>query len=257
MDRKTLRKGPKLPRPLIIAHRGASGYAPENTLAAIEKAITLGAHMVELDIHQSKDGIPIVLHDSSLWRTAGVRRNVGSLTLQELKRLEVGSWFNPQFQDQRIPTLEEVLDRVQNRILLNLELKQGINPYPNFTDHILKLLDHYHLLSLTLLSSFFHGSILEFRKKNPDIFIGYLSRREAIPKIFLKAENLNACSLHIPFRKISLDLLNQAHAKGFRVFTYTVNRNEEIKRFLRMGVDGIFTNFPDRFSKLLEKSDQS
>ena len=114
MKPKIFGKGSKLPRPLIIAHRGASGYAPENTIAAIEKAITLGAHMVELDIHQTKDGIPVALHDSSLWRTAELRRNVGSLTLQELKRLEVGSWFSPQFQDQRIPTLEEVLDRVKN-----------------------------------------------------------------------------------------------------------------------------------------------
>lgn len=257
MEPLTFGKGTALPRPLIIAHRGASGYAPENTLAAIEKAIALGAHMVELDIHQTKDGIPVVLHDSSLWRTAGIRRNVGSLTLQELKRLEVGSWFNPQFQDERIPTLEEVLERVQSRILLNLELKQGISPYPSFTDHIMKLLDHYQLLSLTILSSFSPGSIMEFHKKNPDIPIGHLSRREATLKIFQKAENINACSLHIPFRKISPDLLNQAHARGFRVFTYTVNRSEEMLRFLRMGVDGIFTNFPDRFSKILEKLDQS
>src|SRR3989304_1235432 len=114
-------KAPLLPLPLNIAHRGASGHAPENTLAAFRLAMEMGAQMIELDLHQSRDGVPVVIHDTSLWRTAGIRRNVGSLTLREIKRLDVGSWFNPQFKDQRIPTLEEVLELVLDQIPLNVE----------------------------------------------------------------------------------------------------------------------------------------
>jgi glycerophosphoryl diester phosphodiesterase len=247
-------KAPPLPHPLNIAHRGASAYAPENTLASIQKAMDMGADIIELDLHQTKDGVPVVLHDTSLWRTAGIRRNVGSLTLKEIQKLDVGRWFNPKFENQRIPTLQEVLEMVQDRVTLNLELKQGTSPYPNFTDNIIHLLNQCHLFSKTLISSFHHGTIQRIRKDFPEAFLGYLSHREATSKIFSSAIDLKAYSLHIPFRKISPALLDKSHSRGFQVFCYTVNHPDEMKRFLKMGVDGLFTNYPDRLAKLITES---
>jgi len=247
-------KAPALPRLLNIAHRGASAYAPENTLASIQKAMEMGADMIELDLHQTKDGVPVVLHDPSLWRTAGIRRNVGSLTLKEIKKLDVGSWFNPKFKTQRIPTLQEILEMVQDRVVLNLELKQGTSPYPKFTENIIHLLNEVHLFSKTLISSFHHATIQKIRKEFPEAFLGYLSHREATSKIFSSAVDLKTYSLHIPFRKVTPALLEKSHSGGFRVFCYTVNNPDEMKRFLKMGVDGVFTNYPDRLSKLITES---
>src|SRR5947209_2004809 len=105
--------------PLIIAHRGASGDAPENTLAAFRLAMDSAADMIELDLHQSKDGALVVCHDFKLYRTARVRKTIKQLTLKELKRLDVGHWFHPRFSGETIPTLEEVLKLTENRIRLN------------------------------------------------------------------------------------------------------------------------------------------
>jgi glycerophosphoryl diester phosphodiesterase len=211
----------------------------------------MGAQMIELDLHQSRDGVPVVIHDTSLRRTAGIRRNVGSLTLREIKRLDVGSWFNPQFKDQRIPTLEEVLELVRDQTPLNVEIKQGNSPYPLLIEQLIKILDAHHLLSTTLISSFHHGIVQEIRQHYPQVFLGYLTHREAFTKILQNARRLGAYSLHIPFRKISSTLLTQSHGQGFKVFCYTVNNAQEMRRFLKLGVDGLYTNYPDRLAKLL------
>ncbi len=214
----------------------------------------MGAHMIELDLHQTKDGIPVALHDPSLWRTAGIRRNVGSLTLKEVKELDVGRWFHPQFKNQRIPTLHEVLDLVQDKLFLNLELKQGIAPYPKFIENVIQTLNEYHLFSKTLISSFQTGIVQKIRDEFSNPFLGYLSHREATSKILSNAVSLKAYSLHIPFRKVTPGLVEKAHAEGFQVFCYTVNNTDEMKRFLKMGVDGFFTNYPDRLAKILTTS---
>src|SRR6266850_7844739 len=127
--------------PLIIAHRGASGDAPENTMAAFRLAMDSGADMIELDLHLSKDSALVVCHDSKLNRTARIKKTIKQLTLKELKKLDVGSWFHPRFSGETIPTLEEVLKLTVNRIALNIEIKQGSSLYPGIEKQLIELLE--------------------------------------------------------------------------------------------------------------------
>lgn len=165
--------------PVIIAHRGASGEAPENTLAAFRLAIAQGADMIELDLHQSKDGALVVCHDLKLYRTARVKKTINQLTLKELKRLEVGGWFHPRFSGEAIPTLEEVLKLAVNRILLNIEIKQGSPFYPGIEERLVELLESFQIIDSVLVSSFDEKALAKTHTLNPRIPIGLLAERDS------------------------------------------------------------------------------
>lgn len=141
-------------QPIIIAHRGAMGYAPENTISAFKLAIELGANALELDLRQTKDSIPVVLHDATVNRTTNGEGNVKYFNLKELQKLDAGSWFDKKFKDEKIPSLQEVIDELNDSIILIIELKEGNETYPGVEERIVTLVKENEIESRTILKSF-------------------------------------------------------------------------------------------------------
>ncbi|MFA7163177.1 MAG: glycerophosphodiester phosphodiesterase, partial [Eubacteriales bacterium] len=162
-------------RPIIYAHRGASAYAPENTGSAFTKAIEMGAGGIELDIHMSKDGHLMVIHDESLNRTSNGKGLVKDLSLDELKGLDFGSWFDGSFKGERILTLEECLDLLEGWDgILNVEVKSGPILYDGIEEKLVKVLSEYKMIDRTIVSSFNHYSLLAIKQLEPELKTGIL-----------------------------------------------------------------------------------
>jgi glycerophosphoryl diester phosphodiesterase len=238
---------------LNIAHRGASGRCPENTMAAFRAAMKAGADAIELDLHQTRDGHLVVLHDFNLKRTTGDPRPVREVGLKEIRRLDAGSWRGPAFRGERIPTLEEVLDWARGRIDLYLELKRGSPFYPGIESRLLEGIKKSGGRGWTTVSSFDPDALETLRRLDPDLSLGILTRKTSPRSILDTARRLAARSLHLSTRRFSTSLLHQAHIQGFRVFVYAVNEEAATRNYIALGVDGVFTNYPERLASLLKK----
>ena len=239
--------------PLIIAHRGASGEAPENTLAAFRLAMDAGADMIEMDLHQSKDGSLVVCHDFKLHRTARSRKSVKQLTLKELKSLDVGRWFHPRFSGETIPTLEEVLKLVKSRVRLNIEIKRGSPFYPGIEERLVELLESFHTAESVLVSSFDDRALEKIHALAPKTPIGLLAEKGNIKQLMQKANALSVFSMNLSTQLTTPAFVQEAHRHNFQVYVYTINQVRLMNYYLLMGVDGIFTNSPDRLAHLLER----
>ena len=232
--------------PALIAHRGASGYAPENTLAAFELALKMGAKSVEFDVQQTKDGRLVVLHDTDLKRLAGVKRRVGAMSWLELSRLDVGSWFGARYAGERVPLLEEVLGLFKGKAVLQLELKQADRPYPGMARRVVELLaSRPEWQDKVVISSFHHDSLFEVRRLDPSARLGYLVGLTPRPAALAEAEELRCESVHMRARQADRTWARALHAAGRKMLVYTVNEPKEYERLRGLGVDAVFTNFPD------------
>ena len=232
----------------ITAHRGASGLAPENTISAMLKAIELGADYSELDVQETSDGVIILLHDSSLKRTAGLEKNIWEMDYASLDSLDVGSWLAPEFKGEAIPTLESVIDTVYGKMKLNIELK--INGHEKqLVERTVKILEKKNFISQCIVTSFDFKSIDKVRSLNKDIKVGYIfSKMPENIDVF----GANVDLLSVRYTLIDEDFVAKAHANHKEVHVYTVNEPEEMKRLIRLGVDSIITNRPDVLNDLLK-----
>lgn len=217
------------------------GYEPESTLASFQKAIELGADMVELDVHLCKSGELVVIHDESVGRTTNGKGLVSQMILAELKKLDAGK-------GETIPTLEEVFDFVNRRVGINIELK-GQNTAKPAADLIQRYKTKGWNENLFLVSSFDREELREFRRHDPNTKIGVLFKRRS-NDLFDFATEIGAYSIHISLKEFSLDFLDEARQRGFKVFVWTVNSPKDIRRFVELGVDGIFSDFPDRLKTI-------
>ena len=221
----------------VIAHRGGSGHAPENTLLALDTGIKMGAHWLECDV-QLHEGALLLMHDLRLERTTNGKGRLADLPLAELRRLDAGK-------GQQIPTLEEVLDLVDQRAGMNIELKT----WNGTAAAVAKVLREYVAqgwpLDKLMVSSFHLPELYEFRQIAPEIPIGVLLCGVPLDWAGCAVE-LGAVSLNVSDEFLDERLLADAHARGLKVYVYTVNHPEEIARMKAMGVDGIFTNYPER-----------
>jgi len=233
---------------LKIGHRGASGYEPENTLIAFQKAIDLKADGIELDVHLSSDGELVVIHDETIDRTANGKGVVNKLSLQELKafRLEsfarTGEAIN---NSQEIPTLKEVFDLVNRNCFINVELKGNGTTKP-----VVELIEHYVLeknwnYNHFLVSSFDWNMLQEVQLLNPKIRIGVLTE-ESIEDALAFAKKIKAFSIHPYYQLLSKENVALMQENGFEVFPWTVNSKEAIQKIKSFNVNGIISNFPDK-----------
>lgn len=238
----------------IISHRGASGYAPENTLKAFKLAVEMGARDFEFDVHQTRDGILVVHHDFDLKRTAGRDVGIAGLTYAELKKINVAAHFKRDSAFQRVPRLEEVLDVIEPPSRwLNFEVKNDGNVYPGIEEKLLAFLrSKPGLFEKTIVSSFDHGTLKRFRELSPELKLAYLGHNLStvllLPAL-KKARAVGAVNFHLALRlafKLNVRKIKKA---GFRVCIYTVNTKKDALRMKEIGVDGIFTNFPDILGK--------
>ena len=224
---------------LCIGHRGAMGHAPENTLASIRKALELGVPCLEIDVY-FVDGQLVVFHDHRLERTTN---GTGYLLEQEfnhLRSLDAGD-------GEKIPTLKEVFDVIQLRAGVNIELK-GPGTAGPVVEFISKMRDVGWHDDLILISSFNHRELVQIRQMDPRIKLGAMMVGLPLDGAAF-AVSLGAYSVHLSFDFIDRKFINDAHSRGFRVFVFTVNYPEDIKKMRDLGVDGIFTNYPERILK--------
>jgi glycerophosphoryl diester phosphodiesterase len=248
MMKKSLSELKIAKRPLIIAHRGYRARYPENTLAAFEAAIDAGADMLELDVLLTKDRKIVVIHDESLDRTTNGQGPVSEHTLSELKALDAGSWFDPRFRGERLPTLEEVLDMAAGRIPINIEIKRSAyephHPPDAIEKQILGLVAQKQAVEEVLITSF-EWQILESLvslKMAPAVAVLSLYPKKDNPLEWCR--RLGAFSWHPSFRWLRQRHVTKMHETGTLVFPWTVNTAEGMRRMLEMGVDGLIVDDP-------------
>ncbi len=242
-----------LNRPTIFAHRGASAQAPENTLAAFELAVEVGADAIELDAKLSADDQVVVIHDDTVDRTTEGSGRVKALPLSTLASLDAGSKFSTKFKSQKIPTLDEVFDAVGSKIFVNVELTNYASPYDDLPDRVVALVKKHHLEKSVLLSSFNIISLIRARNLLPEIPLGILAQRgDAYPILHTRLVRFGPrVALHPNGYDISEPLLRAAHQARARVHTYTIDQPEAMQQLYTMGIDGIFTNDPALALKVL------
>lgn len=226
-----------MPSTLCIGHRGSKGTLPENTLPSFEQAIKVGCEWVELDVYQV-EGELLVIHDKSVDRTTDGKGLVSELSFDEIRALDAGGGHS-------VPTLQEVINLVDRRCRINIELKG-----PNTGKPVSGLLGRYCLSEWTpsdfLLSSFNHR---ELEQADPLYPRGVLFVK-LLPDTWERAERLGAWSVNFDKGDVSRALVEEAHSRGYKVLVYTVNSNTDILRMIDHGVDGIFSDYPDRVIKL-------
>ncbi|MEB2285893.1 MAG: glycerophosphodiester phosphodiesterase family protein [Myxococcales bacterium] len=234
---------------LAIAHRGASGRAPENTHAAFAAALALGAGAIELDCQLSADGELVVIHDETLDRTTDGRGPVGDRTWQELARLDAGSWFAAAYAGERIPRLAEVIEQVRRRALLNVEIKSA-RDLGRIEAKLIALVLDMDATREVVFSSFHWEALRRLRAAAPWARLGVLCdddpRRGGLGlAVELRGEAV------IPGRRwIDGHVVAEAHARGLGVWVWTVNEPGEMRRLLALGVDAIFSDWPERLVDL-------
>ena len=237
-----------------IAHRGASAAAPPNTLAAFEKAMELGADGVEFDVHLSADGVVVVIHDFNVDGTTDGSGRVAEMTLAQLKQLDAGSHFDPAFAGERIPTLEEVLEAVGSRLLLNIELKSTSLRDNGLERAVIAQVKRHNLDNRVLLSSFNPLSLRRAKKIAPHIPVGLLYS----PSLPLPLRRAWLAPLvphearHPEHTMVDTRYVAWARRRGYRVNTWTVDDPDEMRRLIGLGVDGIITNVPNVLRGVLE-----
>lgn len=229
----------------LIAHRGASGTHPENTMAAFRAAWDAGARGIEFDVQRAKDGTLVVIHDNDLKRTAGDLRRVADLTRLELQSLDVGGWFDARFRGERVPTLEELVSAAPAGCELHLEIKQAEPAYAGIEQAVKTLLDKSPALKArTVVSSFHHASLETLRELDGAVRIGLLPGRMPIEAALALAAELGAESMHVNLERLTPDWTARCHAAELQLLVYTIVSEEQILRAAALGADGVFSNFP-------------
>ncbi len=231
--------------PLVIAHRGASLQAPENTLRAFRLAADLRADAIEMDAKLSADKHVVIHHDLTLERTTNGKGRVSSLRLDELKRLDAGKKFDISYSEERIPTLEEVIELVGDRLLFNIELTNYASPFDNLPEVVINIIRKYGIQSKVLISSFNPIALIRVRKIASDMMCGLLlksSEPRWMRKLLRRVVTYNA--IHPSYDLIDNEFMQTSIASGELVNTWTVNDREKIVEMLELGVHGIITDDP-------------
>ena len=239
-------------RTLNFGHRGASREAPANTLVAFLRAAELGADGVELDVHLSRDGHVVVIHDFGLEATTDGHGLVRDRTLAELKALDAGSWFGPAFAGERIPTLQEVIDAVGQRLVLNIELKSQGGEEDGLVRAVLGLVERNGLLGRVIVSSFNRRAIRRVRELDPRVPVGQLYEIDPFatlrpwPRDLARPE-----ALHPYHRMLSRAYVRWVKRRGYRIHTWTVDDPARMKQLVDWGVEIVITNRPDVLGQVL------
>lgn len=223
---------------IIIGHRGAMGYETENTLLSFQKALDLFVDVIELDVYSIKTGEVIVFHDKTLKRLASSLENIEDLTLEEVKKINLMG-------NHQIPTLIEVIEFIHKRVPINIELKGQNTAKPTY-----KIIENFiqkqnYQNHHFIISSFNWDALKEFRKFNTEIPIAVLSEQNHLNAIPI-AKKLNAIAINPWFFTLTKHEVEEIHKHNLLVYTYTINEIQDIKEAIYFGVDGIFSNFPDR-----------
>lgn len=230
----------------IIAHRGASHYAPENTIAAFEKAIQQKADGIELDVRLSKDSVPVINHDATINRTSNGKGYIHSQTIDQLKQHDFGSHFSKKFRKETIASLEEVLQLVQDQdIRLHIELKNGPIIPTDLESKVLSLIYQYNMEDRVVYSSFDHHSLQRLHQLDPQAKISLLFHINLLHFYdYVDHTGLPIYGLHPNHFYVTEDMIAGAKARNMALNVYTVNNKKLALYYKAMGIDGLITNDP-------------
>lgn len=265
--KETLRSLPSATLPintLVIAHRGASGNAPENTLSAIKLALEQRADMIEIDVFLSKDGHIVVMHDETVNRTTNGKGKVADLTLAQLKQLDAGSWFSKQFAGEPVPTLAEVLATVQGKAQLLIEIKESGRGISQKVD---ALVAQHQAQTWCIVQSFDNQVIENLRKINSPLpkhqlvvgnfplFLPYhVNKKFSAGSVY---QYPHAQSVNLMYKFTTRKVIKKLHSQGQKAMVWTVNHPDDLHRLMCMGIDGIITNYPDKARAIRAKLNAS
>lgn len=232
-----------------IAHRGASGSAPENTLAAFKKAINIGVDAVELDLHGSADGEVVVIHDSSLDRTTDSGGSVNQTSLETIKQADAGGWFAPEFTGEPVPTLAEALACIGRETVAVLEIKD-----PLIAEAVVAKVHETQSLDLTVIISF-HTSVLQtVRALAPRIPTGWLignhNNHTPPEQLCQQLGELGSTLLNVNHQLITAEFAYEVRRRGITLWCWTVDDLVRMREMKAFGVQGITSNYPERFVKV-------
>jgi glycerophosphoryl diester phosphodiesterase len=230
---------------MVIAHRGASGTCPENTMAAFRRAHEMGAHMIELDVQLTQDDAVVVLHDDTLERTTTGLGPVGALSLAALRALDAGAWFAPAFRGERVPTLAEVLAAIP--LPINVELKPVGPVAVALAERALAEVVAAGALGRVVFSSFDHSAVEAVRAASRPAAIGILWSKNPVPEGLAFARRVGARALHLRKAAATAAAIHAALDAGLETRVWTVNRRDDFDRLVADGASGIFTDYPERF----------
>lgn len=237
-------------KPWIIAHRGASGHAPENTLVAFERAIQLGAPFIETDLHLTRDARFVAIHDATLERTTNGKGLVHDLTLAELRQLDAGHWFDREFMDERIPTLDQILEfSRKNDAVFYLELKY--DAAWGMHHALVAALRNAESAARTVMISFDPATVRAVQALDPSLMTGLLIEKEAGDSVGTACQ-VGARQICAAASIVTPRFVTEAHRADLHVIAWTVNSVDQMREMMAAGVDGIMTDFPDRLRATIE-----
>ena len=239
---------------VFVAHRGASGrgHSPENTLPAFKEAIYIGVDCVECDVHCTKDGQIVVMHDATLDRTTNSKGNIADMTLEEIKKADAGSWFSSEFAETRIPTLGELLEITKGKVINVVEIKAE-----NITEKVISEVEKAKAINDVILQSFSLQTVKAIQGLNPKIpralLIGGqlpINKMSGIMSLIQQTLEVGATTLNVTSRIVSRKLINEVHKRAMGIWVWTVDDEVEMKKLIKMGIDGITSNYPEKLMAL-------
>jgi glycerophosphoryl diester phosphodiesterase len=240
-------------RTRVIAHRGFSAAAPENTIAAVRAAIEIGADMVEIDVTLTSDGHIVVIHDETLDRTTNGSGKISECTRAELQLLDAGGWFAPTFTGERIPSLDAVLDEIEDRILLNVEIKSEAVDRGIVTK-VVSVIRTQGMIDQVVVSSFSPTALRQMHTEAPEIRTAVLYNtkfhegQDAVEIV----TDLGATVFNIKRQRLTKKMRRRCRENNIPIGVYTVNEPRRMRRLVKKGINSIFTDHPDRLLEILE-----
>ncbi len=241
-------------KPLIIAHRGASTAAPENTMAAFKKAIEDKSHAIEVDVRLTRDNEVVVIHDSRLERTTNGRGKISDYCLKDLQTFDNGSWFHPKFSDEKILTLSQMIKLTNHNIGINIEIKPLTKRQDIIVEKCIALIQSFRIQKRVLISSFQHSLIKKVKSLDPTIMTGiiYSPVIHFGKKPAILTSKYNANAFIISKNYLRENMVKDAHENNLAIFVYTVNDYHDLERMIKFEVDGVMTNSPRNIYRILE-----
>jgi len=236
--------------PLVVAHRGGKRWGPENSLTSFKKSVAANADGIELDIHRCKSGELVVIHDDTLNRTTSGSGAVKDASWKDLSTLDSGSWYEAKFKDERLPLLKDVLDAVDGKLTINIEIKNCPGNYADIDDELLKQLKDYPYPDKIMISSFDHIILKKIHDKTTKYKLALLGD-SVIYNLAAYAKSVGATGWNPDFDCVRPDTVKAAHDAGLTVNTWTVNNKEGWKRACDLGVDSIITDDPEGLKDFL------
>ncbi len=228
-------------------HRGASGWAPENTLPAFTKAMEMGADYCELDVRLSKDGVVVLSHDDSLRRTAKVKGVVGDFTLAELKQMDLGAWFAPEFKGVTMPTLQEVIHLVKGKMKLNVEIKIN-KPEPELAQKVVDVIRSEGFTKECMITSFDSATVVKIMQLAPELPAGFIFNERNTVDVFAGPWPI----LSVKYTLVNAEFVRKARQAGKQIHAWTVNDETTMRELIALQIDGIITNYPDKVTRILK-----